>query len=130
MNRPIAMALVVITLIFITSLIVTGFDVSPPTSEESQVARMYVVFGAYLVLLFAVRWLLRATGTRAQKGWLRTMKLGVASIAVGGTAYVLGIVLCVVIGGADAVGSMVVPLLLAVPAVAIAFLPFAAKWMR
>jgi hypothetical protein len=91
---------------------------------------MYLVFAAYLLMLLAVRhYLKQEVQPRSSKRWLRILKLTVASISVGGVAYVLGVVLSLFLGGADSVGPMMIPLLSAVPAVAIAVLPLLSKYM-
>ena len=57
------------------------------------------------------------------------MKLAVGSLSIGGGVYILGIVLSLVIGGADMVGAAILPLLYVAPAVAVLVLPFLSKHM-
>lgn len=90
---------------------------------------MYLVFGAYLSLLFGVRTLLKKQAPKSTgKGW-RVLRLTVGSLSIGGGVYILGIVLSLVIGGADMVGAAILPLLYVAPAVAVIVLPFLSKHM-
>jgi predicted membrane channel-forming protein YqfA (hemolysin III family) len=128
--RRTAIFVIVVTLAFIVGTVITSFDLSTPRSEQWQSVRMYLVFAAYLLMLLAVRhYLKQEVQPRSSKRWLRILKLTVASISVGGVAYVLGVVLSLFLGGADSVGPMMIPLLSAVPAVAIAVLPLLSKYM-
>jgi membrane protease YdiL (CAAX protease family) len=130
MKSRAAVVTVVLAFVFILVMVVNGFDTSPPRSEHSQSVRMYLVFAAYLSLLFGVRALLKKQAPKSSvgKGW-RMLKLTVGSLSIGGGVYILGIVLSLVLGGADMVGAAILPLLYAAPAVAILVLPFLSKHM-
>jgi hypothetical protein len=130
MKSRAAVVTLVVALVFILVVGVNGFDISPPRSEHSQNVRMYLVFAAYLALLFAVRALLKKRAPRSPtgRGW-RMLKLAVGSLSIGGGVYILGIVLSLVLGGADTVGAAILPLLYVAPAVAISVLPLLSKHM-
>jgi predicted membrane channel-forming protein YqfA (hemolysin III family) len=130
MTRKTAIFTIVGTLAFIVATMISSLDLSSPRSEQWQDIRMYLVFAAYLLLLFGVRSLLKTrVASRPHNQWWRVLRLTVASISIAGAAYVLGIVLTFVFGGPGSVGPMMLPLLCAAPAVALALLPLVSKHM-
>lgn len=125
MSRQWAKFAIVLSLSLIMAVVVMGFQSMAATpSPDAQRVRMYFVFAAYVILLLAV-WSLRKTkqGRRPVTGWSKRIKVVVGSITVAGSFFVVGVVLSVIIGGADTVETAIPVLLYAVPAIAIVFAP-------
>lgn len=131
MKRNWAKVAVVLSLILIAAIVVMSFQsIASNPSPDAQRVRMYFVFAAYVILLLAVRSLMRTNQERPPAaGWGKRIKVAIGSIAVGGTFFLCGVVLSVVIGGAEAVENVMPKLLYAIPAIAILSAPFLSKRM-
>lgn len=131
MKRNWAKVAVVLSLVLIAAIVVMSFQSTASNpSPDAQRVRMYFVFALYVTLLLAVRSLMRANQERpAATGWGKRIKVAIGSIAVGGAVFLCGVVLSVVIGGAEAIENVVPKLLYAIPAIAILSAPFLSKRM-
>lgn len=131
MKRKTAIVMICLSLTFIAAMIVASVhSMSSNSSADSQHARMYLVFAAYIVLLLAVRALAKTSqASVSTAGWAKGMKVIIGSVAVSGAFFLCGVVLAVVIGGSEAVETVIPKLLYAVPAIAIVSAPFLIKRM-
>lgn len=131
MKRNWAKVAVVLSLVLIAAIVVMSFQSAASNpSPDAQRVRMYFVFALYVTLLLAVLSLMRANQERrAATGWGKRIKVAIGSIAVGGAFFLCGVVLSVVIGGAEAIENVMPKLLYAIPAIAILSAPFISKRM-
>ena len=95
---------------------------------DAHQMRVYFFFAGYLILLFALRALVKSR--RRERSALcaaRITKLALASVGVSGAVFIAAVVVALILGGAEAVSAVMSKMIYAVPAIAIVLIPFINK---
>lgn len=127
LRRGVATWLVTSCVAYIFLVAVAGFH--QEASRGWEACRLVSILAAYAALFIGVWALWRRDKGRQRHGKGCLLRL-IVSISLGGFAYVIGVFTALALGGGVMVESAMVPLLLVVPAVAVAAQPALARYLE
>jgi hypothetical protein len=128
-----ALIVLLLSLVILAVLLATEFSslAAGPMTATEQRTRMFLFFAAYLALLMAVRAMLKSRQQESSRmGAKKLIIVAIASVGIGGVAFIVIVVLAFMLNGAEALGSVMGQIFFLVPAITIAAVPFVLKYLK